>query len=230
MKVFEISEHFMYNNCKNDMRGRTTMFVKNLILPIEKLITITPKDTIKKALELIEENNLLSIPVAENDKFYGSISKDRIYAFYYEKCLDKECLLSDFKVENVMREDVPTIHPLEQMEKAAHFLEVKGVSFVAVVDEYGSFKGIITHHAIFHEFTELFGLNKGRRLAVIAYDIPGQVSKLSRIISENGGDIISFVVVDPRSITDVKEIVIRIRTENFQQILEKVKDAGFKIQ
>jgi acetoin utilization protein AcuB len=206
------------------------MFVKNLMLPIEKLVTITPKDTIKKALELIDENNFLSIPVAESGKFFGSISKDRIYAFYYEKCLDKECLLSDFKVENVMRDDVPTIHPLEQMEKAAHFLEVKNISFVAVVDEYGTFKGIITHHAIFHEFTELFGINKGRRLAVIAYDIPGQVSKLSKIISENGGDIISFVVVDPKSITDVKEIVVRIRTENFQQILEKIKDSGFKIQ
>lgn len=206
------------------------MFVKNLMLPIEKLVTIAPKDTIKKALELIDANNFLSIPVAEDGKFYGSISKDKIYAFYFEKCLDKECLLSDFKVENIMRDDVPTIHPLEQMEKAAHFLEVKNVPFVAVVDEYGSFKGIIPHYAVFHEFTELFGLNKGRRLAVIAYDIPGQVSKLSRIISENGGDIISFVVVDPKSVTDVKEIVIRVRTENFQQILEKVRESGFKIQ
>jgi acetoin utilization protein AcuB len=206
------------------------MFVKNLILPKEKLITITPGDTIKRALELIDENNFLSIPVVEGDKFYGSISKERIYTFYFEKSVDKKCLLSDFKVENVMRTDVPTIHPLEQIEKAAHFLEVKNVAFVSVIDEYGLFKGIVTHQAIFHEFTELFGLNKGRRLAVIAYDIPGQVSKLSRIISDNGGDIISFVIVDPKSITDVKEIVLRIRTENFQEILEKVKDAGFKIQ
>ncbi len=206
------------------------MFVKNLMLPREQLITISPKETIKRALEIIEENNFLSIPVAEDEVFYGSISKDRIYAFYYEKSLDKECLLSDFVVENVMRTDVPSIHPLEQMEKAAHYLEVKNIAFVAVVDEYNKFKGIVTHHAIFHEFTELFGLNKGRRLAVIAYDIQGQISKLSKIITENNGDIISFVVVDPKSVTEVKEIVVRVRTENFQEILEKVKEAGFKIQ
>lgn len=206
------------------------MFVKNLMLPTSQLVTITPKDTIKRALEIIDENNFLSIPVAEGEKFYGSISKDRIYAFYFEKSLDKECLLSDFLVQDVMRTDVPSIHPLDQMEKAAHFLEVKNIAFVAVVDENDAFKGIVTHHAIFHEFTELFGLNKGRRLAVIAYDIPGQVSKLSKIIAENNGDIISFVVVDPKSVTEVKEIVIRIRTENFQGILEKVKEAGFKIQ
>lgn len=206
------------------------MFVKNLMLPTSQLVTITPKDTIKRALEIIDENNFLSIPVAEGEKFYGSISKDRIYAFYFEKSLDKEYLLSDFLVKDVMRTDVPSIHPLDQMEKAAHFLEVKNIAFVAVIDENDVFKGIVTHHAIFHEFTELFGLNKGRRLAVIAYDIPGQVSKLSKIIAENNGDIISFVVVDPKSVTEVKEIVIRIRTENFQGILEKVKESGFKIQ
>jgi len=206
------------------------MFVKNSMLPKDKLVTITPKDSIKKAIDIMEENNFLSIPVAEGEKFYGSISKERIYTFYYEKCLDKQCLLTDFTVESIMRSDVPTIHPLDQMEKAAHFLEVKSVSFVAVVDEYGAFKGIVTHHAIFHEFTELFGLNKGRRLSVIAYDIPGQISKLTKIISENNGDVISFVVVDPKSLTDVKEVVIRIRTDNFQGILEKVKESGFKIQ
>jgi len=206
------------------------MFVKNSMLPLESLITISPKESIKKALDIINENNLLSIPVAENDKFYGSISKERIYAYYYEKCLDKQCLLTDFKVENVMRTDVPTINPLEQIEKASHYLAVGSVSFIAVIDEYGKFKGIMTPGAIFHEFTELFGLNKGRRLAVIAYDIPGQISKLSKIITENNGDIISFVVVDPKSLTDVKEIVIRVRTEDFQGILEKVKQAGFKIQ
>lgn len=206
------------------------MLVKNLMLKAENLTTITPKDTISKALEIIEKNNFLSIPVADKDKFYGSVSKDRIYAFYYEKCPDKKCLLSDFLVENVMKTDVPSILLDEKIEKASHFLEVNNIAFVAVVDEHNNFKGIITHHAIFHEFTELFGLNKGNRLSVIAYDVPGQISRLSKIITENNGDIISFVVVDPKSLTDVREIVIRMRTDNFDSIVERVKEAGFKVQ
>ena len=206
------------------------MFVNNLMLPKEKLVTVTPKVTIGKALEVMDENNFLSIPVIEDNKFYGSISKERIYTYYYEKCLDKKCLLSDFIVENVMRTDVPIINPMEQVEEAAHFLETRSVSFVAVVDSYGAFKGIVTHHAIFHQFTELFGLNKGKRLAVIAYDIQGQISKLSKIITENKGDIISFVVVDPKSVTEVKEIVVRLKTDNFEEIVSKVKTSGFKVQ
>jgi acetoin utilization protein AcuB len=206
------------------------MFVKNLMLLKEKLVTVSPKDSIEKALKVIEENNFLSVPVVEDDKFYGAISKSDIYGFYYDKCPDKECLLSDFKVENVMKTNIQKVAPMDQVEQASHYLETNNIAFVAVVDDQRKFKGIVTHHAIFHEFTELFGLNKGRRLAVIAYDIPGQVSKLSKIISENEGDILSFVVVDPKSVTEVKEIVMRIRTDNFDGILAKVREAGFKIQ
>jgi len=206
------------------------MFVNNLMKPKEKLITVTPKVTIAEALEIMEQNNFLSIPVVEDAKFYGSISKERIYSYYYKKSIDKKYLLSDFLVENVMRTDVPAIVPMKQVEEAAHFLETKNVSFIAVVDGSGDFVGIVTHNVIFHQFTELFGFNKGKRLAVLAYDIQGQISKLTKIITENKGDIISFVVIDPKSLTEVKEIIIRLKTANFDGIISKVKAAGFKVQ
>lgn len=206
------------------------MLVNNLMLLKEKLVTVTPKVTIGEALEIMKKNNFLSIPVVEGTKFYGAISKEKIYAYYYEKCVDKKCLLSDFVIENVMRTDVPVIDPMKQVEEAAHFLETRNVSFIAVVDSKGDFKGIVTHNAIFHQFTELFGLNKGRRLAVMAYDIQGQISKLTKIITENKGDIISFVVIDPKSLTEVKEIIMRLKTSNFDEIVEKVKASGFKVE
>lgn len=205
------------------------MLVKNIMLPKENLITVSPKANIGKALDIINENKFLSIPVVEGDKFYGAISKDRIYEFYYEKCEDKQCFLSDFSVETVMRTDIPTISQAEEVEKAVHFLEIMNIAFVAVVDENNDMQGILTHHAVFEQFTQVFGLNKGQRLAVMAYDIPGQISRLSKILSENNSDIISFVVVDPKSVIDVREIVIRMRTDNVQLIEEKVKEAGFKI-
>ncbi|MCB2293209.1 CBS domain-containing protein [Clostridium algoriphilum] len=206
------------------------MFVNNLMLLKEKLTTVTRKTTIGKALEIMEQNKFLSVPVVEGSKFYGSISKEKIYTYYYEKSIDKNCLLTDFIVENVMRTNVPVINPMQQVEEAAHFLETRSVSFVAVVDSNGDFVGIVTHHAIFHQFTELFGADKGRRLAVIAFDIQGQISKLAKIITENKGDIISFVVIDPKSLTEVKEIIIRLKTLNFDGIVAKVKAAGFKVE
>lgn len=206
------------------------MFVKNLMLLKGKLTTVAPKVTIGKALEIMKKNKFLSIPVVEGNKFYGAISKEKIYAYFYEKSIDKSCLLTDFVVEDVMRTNVPVIDPMRQVEEAVHLLETKSVSFVAVVDNNGEFAGIVTHNAIFHQFTELFGADKGKRLAVISYDIQGQISKLTKIITENKGDIISFVVIDPKSLTEVKEIVLRLKTLNFEGIVEKIKAAGFKVQ
>lgn len=206
------------------------MLVTNVMLTRDKLVTVSPEATIKKALEIIDEHNFLSIPVVVGDKFYGAISKDKIYAFYYEKCVDKQCLLSDFTVEAVMRTDFPKIHPFEEVEKAVSYLAKMSIPFVAVIDELGAFKGILTHHAVFEQFIDVFGLNKGERLAIIAFDIPGQISKLSKIVTENNGDIISFVVVDPKSVADVREVVMRIRTDDIALITKKVKEAGFKVQ
>ncbi len=41
-------------------------------------------------------------------------------------------------------------------------LERMRISFVAVVDEFDNFKGILTHKAVFREFNNAFGLNKGK--------------------------------------------------------------------
>lgn len=206
-----------------------SMLVKSIMLLQEKLITVTPKTSIGRALEIINENNFLSIPVVEGDKFYGTISKERIYAFYFEKCQDKQCFLSDFNVESVMLTNIPTIDLTSEVEEAVRILELKNIAFVAVVDSKGVFQGILTHHAVFEQFTRVFGVNKGHRLAVIAYDVPGQISRLSKILSENNADIVSFVVVDPNSVLEVKEIVIRMDTDNIELIKQKVSSSGFKI-
>jgi acetoin utilization protein AcuB len=205
------------------------MFVKSLMMGKESIITVTPKDSIRKALEIIKKENLLSVPVVYEGKFYGSVSKDKIYEFYYEECAGKECSLEDFIVEKVMKTDVPVISPMSQVEEAANFLVANRTPFIAVIDREDNFQGILTHKAIFTAFTDILGLNKGKRLSVIAYDIKGQIQKLSKIISDYGGDIISFAVIDPKIKTDVKEIVIRVRANDFDNIVEKVKEAGFRI-
>ena len=205
------------------------MFVKSLMMGKESIITVSPKDNIRKALDIIKKENLLSVPVVYEDKFYGSISKDKIYEYYFEECPNKESYLEDFIVEKVMKTDVPEIFPMSQVEEAANYLVTYRTPFIAVVDRDDKFLGILTHKAIFNENIDVLGLNKGKRLSVIAYDIKGQISKLSKIISENGGDIISFVVIDPKVKTDVKEIVVRVRANDFDAIVEKVKEAGFRI-
>ncbi|WP_234122286.1 CBS domain-containing protein [Clostridium hydrogenum] len=206
------------------------MLISNLITHKSELLTVKPTDLISKALEVINKNNLLSIPVIDDDKYYGYISKEIIFSFQFEKNIDKKSLISDFKVEELMKSDLPIASPWDGVEQVVSYLEHKHIPFVPIIGKYDSFNGIVTHHAVFHQFNEIFGVNKGEKLSVVAFDIPGQISKISRIISENNGDILSFVVIDPKTAIDVKEIVVRLVSEDFDKIVKEIKKAGFQVQ
>ena len=207
------------------------MYVKNLMVPKEELVTVTKEDSLQFALDLIEKNDFLSIPIVGKNKFYGVVTKELILKYFYKLTNEKAQIisLSDYKVEEVLKSDLPVLHMNDLVEAAANLLYLNKAVFVAVLDEAGEFKGIITHKDIFREFTSLFSLDKGKRISVTAYDIPGQILKLTRIISENKGDIISCVVEDPKSKLAVKEIVLRIGTNNYDHIVRKIEASGFKL-
>lgn len=206
------------------------VLVKALMLQKEELITATPEDSLKTALNKINERNFLSIPVIDGKKFAGVISREKIFEEYFEIGGNREEYLNNTKVKKIIRPDIPSIKPQDEIEKAAQLLINYGVPFVAVINDMDDFEGIITHFTIFKEFVNILGIDRGKRLSVIAYDIPGQIAKLSEIISRNGGDILSFVVLDPKIKTEVKEIVVRIKANNFVEIVDAVSRAGFRVQ
>lgn len=206
------------------------MLVRALTLPREELITANLDESVASALKKIEERNFLSIPVVEGKNFLGFISKERIFEEYFQIGGNREEYLKGTKVRKILRTDIPTISPQDEVEKAANTLENYGVPFLAVINDSNEFEGIVTHYAIFREFADIMGIDRGSKITVIIYDIPGQVAKLADVVTKNGGDIISFVVIDPKTKTEVKEIVVRIRSERFTDIVNAVKAAGFRVQ
>jgi acetoin utilization protein AcuB len=206
------------------------MLIRALMLPKEELISVTPDDSLQCALQKINEKNFLSIPVVEGKKFVGVISKANIYEEYFEIGGDKKKYLEETRVRALIKTDIPVLNEKEEIEKAAHTLEIYGVPFLAVVDEWNTFLGIITHYALFREFSEILGINRGQRISVFVNDIPGQVAKISDIITKHRSDIISFVVIDPKAMTEIKEIAIRVRTDNFVQLVDDIRAAGYRVQ
>lgn len=206
------------------------MLIKAFMLPKEELITAALDESLGSALNKIEERNFLSIPVIDGKKFIGVISKERIYEEYFQIGGNREEYLNNTRVRKIIRTGIPFLKPQDEVEKAADTLENYGVPFVAIINDNEEFEGIVTHYAIFREFADILGIDRGGKISVIAYDIPGQVAKLADIITKNGGDIISFVVLDPKTKTEVKEIVVRIKADRFNEIVNAVKSAGFRVQ
>lgn len=206
------------------------MLVKTVMLKNKVLTTVNTNATLGEALEVMDSNDMLSLPVVNDSVFVGAIEKSAIYQKYFDSNLDKDEFLKNIKVSDIVKVEIPVIGEYEEIENAVALLEKMNVSFVAVIDKQtNKFKGILTHKIVFKQFTNLFGLNQGERISVIAYDVPGQLSKLSSIVTDNGGNIISLVVLNPESYIDNKEIIIRLHADRIDEIKEAIKDAGFKM-
>lgn len=213
------------------IQGGNSMLVRALMLDMKALVTVSSEESLKTALKKIEDNAFLSIPVVDGRTFFGVVSKEKIFEEYFKgEYDDKDAFLESTKVKSIYRNIIPRVSPNDQIERASRVLETFGIPFVAVVNERDEFEGIVTHYAIFHTFGEVFGLNEGHRIAVTTYDVPGQLAKLADVILRSGGDIISLTIIDPRVKLDVKEIVVRVRVVELENLIQRIKDAGFKIQ
>ena len=205
------------------------MLVKAIMTKKENLDLVDSNTKLKDALKIMEDNKFLSIPVVDGDKFSGAVAKSSIYKYYFKNNLSKDEVLNNITVGEILKTEVPIINKSEHIEKAVSMLERMRISFVAVVDEFDNFKGILTHKAVFREFNNAFGLNKGERIVIRSYDVPGQLSKITKTISEEGGDILSIVIVDTKSLTDVKEVIVRVKSIDVENIKKKLKESGFKL-
>jgi len=61
------------------------MRVRAIMTPAKELTVLNPTDTAKHAIELIEANGFLSLPVAEGTNFVGFLSKQFIYDVYFKE-------------------------------------------------------------------------------------------------------------------------------------------------
>ena len=60
------------------------MLIKSLVTPVNSLIKLSTEDTAQRAIEIIENNGFLSLPVFKENQFYGFLSKQFIYDQFFK--------------------------------------------------------------------------------------------------------------------------------------------------
>lgn len=204
------------------------MFVKNHILDKSQLTLISVEDNLKTALHKMDEGNFLSLPVMEGDKFAGYIMKADIYdGFFHDSSLDKDAYLSK-SVKEVMQSDMRSLDPDDGIDKASYAIEKLNIPFLPVINSDGVFLGILTHAAIFKAFSDLFHLGKGQQMIVYIFNIPGQLSRLLNVFRKEDLNVASMVVMDAK-VMGILKVLVRVETDDIQDLMDKVEKEGFKI-
>lgn len=205
------------------------MYVRNHMLKKDKLTTVSLDESIGSVLKKIAEGDFLSLPVVEGDKFHGFIMKETIYRHYFElEAKDKDEYLSDTKVEAIYKFQYKSIHDGDKIDQASYLLKELRTPFLPVLDSKEKFVGILTHFSIFNAFSDVFGIDKGTRIVVTMFDLPGQIARLTEVIRKEDINIINLAIVDAK-VMDIMRVVLRVDTEDSDELIEKIQLAGFKI-
>lgn len=187
-----------------------------------KLITIPPQAKIIDALNTLHQHSIRHLPVVEGETFVGFITEAEI----------RQVLLlpggSDITVAEVMNKNPVTIGPEENLEEAARLIYHYKLSGIPVVEQ-GKLVGIITVGDILAEFIEIMGvLQASSRIDVILGENPEAFEKVSRIIKQKGGEIIS---VGMGNTPDKKKkfYFFRLKKCAVDPIANALRDHGYEV-
>lgn len=161
-------------------------------------VTITPEASVVEASELMKREKLHRLPVLdENKNLVGVISeKDILFASPSPASSlsihEMAYLLSKLTVKKLMTKNPVTITKNTTVEEAARIMVDQDLSCLPVVEDK-QLVGIVSKSDLFKILLELFGARHfGVRCSFLVDDKPGTIATISKIIADNGLDIISF--------------------------------------
>jgi len=169
-------------------------------------IVATPDLPVPEALHLMRQEHIRRMPVVDKSGRLVGIVSDRDLLLASPSpatslsAWEITYLLGKITVHDVMTKKVITVTEDTPLEDAARIMADSKIGGLPVVRD-GALVGIITETDLFKLFLELLGAReRGVRVTMLVPNIPGEMAKLTRAITDCGGNIIAvagFTGTDP---------------------------------
>jgi acetoin utilization protein AcuB len=154
----------------------------------KQLVTISPKETISLALELMKIHKIHRLPVVIDGILVGLITEGMISRYMPSNATSLDIfelnfLLSKTKVDDIMLTRVITVSLDTLLEKAADLMVTKDIGCLPVVDERKRVLGILTTNDVLSSFAHVMGFhNEGTRVVLeFALDHIGLMAEVSSL-------------------------------------------------
>ncbi len=206
------------------------MYVKNRMT--SNPYTISPDATIAEALELMRHNGIRKLPVVKGGELVGIVTEREMLEVSPSKAttlsvFEVNYLLGKTKVSQAMTKDLITISADALLEEAALLMRDNNISTLPVLDGE-KLCGIITETDIFNAFIELMGFGDiGARIAVVVQDSPGILADIAQVIKEFGVNITHIAIY--RGESGFSDVVIRVNTQNTDDMVKALENHGYKV-
>ena len=110
-------------------------------------LIVTPAETIGQADELMTENRIRQLPVAEGSALLGIITDRDIRSYLAESLLDPDARAKALRtrVSELMTSEPLTLAPDDDLQDAVELLIDEKIGGIPVVDETEGLVGIVTY-------------------------------------------------------------------------------------
>ena len=172
------------------------------------------------------------IPVLDkSNKLMGIVTKEDLFkaapsAATSLDVFEISYLLSKITVKEVMVKKVITVDEKEVVEEAARIMADNKIGCLPVM-RGKLLAGIITDTDLFRIFVTAFGARRpGVRMTCKIAEKPGQMAKLTRLIAEEGGNIVSIITFegDDLSYSRVTMKTDGIKREKLKSIVKSLPE------
>ena len=199
----------------------------------QPVITIDEDDYMQKAIQLLKEHHIKTLPVMKKGTLTGIITDRDLKKKSASDATTLEIheliyLISKIKVKEIMTPN-PIVVPFDYtVEETAEVLLKHKISGVPVLDHDGKIVGIITQTDIFRSLISLTGIGKrGIQFGFIVEDRPGSIKEVDDIIRSHGGSLASILTSYDQVEKGYRKVYIRMyginraRVENLKAKLRE---------
>lgn len=161
------------------------------------VITVTPETPVHDALAMFKKEHIRRAPVVKDGKLVGIVSESDLLNASPSPVTSLSVweinyLISKVTVKQVMSKKLITVDVSTPIEEAARIMADKKLGGLPVMRS-DKLVGIITETDLFKIFLELMGARtKALRVTAEIDDKPGTLAKLTKAVSDAGGNFISF--------------------------------------
>ena len=195
------------------------------------VVTITPADSMKRAMDLIKKHQIHQLPVMKDNKLIGMLTDGDLKRASASDATTLDVheliyLLDKIKVSDIMSKPAITVPQDFTIEEAAEILQRHKIAALPVVDSNGDLKGIITQHDLFSALVSLTGLHdRGLHIAILLADRPGSIMEVANLVRQIGGKMASIMTSYKRCQEGYRRVYFRVYNidrEKTDALLEQI--------
>lgn len=198
------------------------------------VVAVSEDTSLHDAEKIMKAHGIRRLPVMRKDKLVGLVTERMLVEASASSAKpltihELQYLLAKMTVKDIMVKRPFTVSPELPAEEAMELGQEMGYSSFPVLED-GRLVGVVTESDIVRIMTRVLGVReKGKRIDIRAPKRFGNMKRIMKILDEHRTVLLSMMTLPPEEDQGLWLIVLRLKGENANSVIEEIKSAGFKV-